>query len=120
MKHLLFAAAVVVAPALLVAACAIQLRSDQDSALTASSVLQSCDPVASEHRRAVTSEHVAELQECRRGRTAENLRRFIGQRKATAAPADAQPGSLNPSSAQPKDSERALRDRSPAATWEGK
>ena len=105
MKHLLSTAAVVVAPALLVAACAIQLRSDQDS--------------ASEHRRAVVSEHVSELQECRRGRTAENLRRFIGQRKATAAPADAQRGSLSPSSAQPMDPERALRD-TPASTWEGK
>jgi hypothetical protein len=113
MKHLLFAAAVVVAPALLVAACAIQLRRDEDSALPASSVLlllKSCDPVASEHSGAM---HVSELQECRRARTAENLRRFIGQRKATAAPADAQPGSLRPSSAQPMDRERA-------ATLEGK
>jgi conjugative transfer region protein TrbK len=83
-KRRLFAAATVaVVPALVVAACAIQLRGNDDSAPAGSSVTQASDPVAAELERCrtVTSEQAADIQECRRIWT-ENRRRFLGQRKA--------------------------------------
>ena len=103
-RRLLFVVTVAVVPAF-VAACAIQLRGDDNSALGASPVTQLRDPVAAELERCrtVSSEQVADIQECRRV-WAENRRRFLGQRKAPAAPSgDAQPSTLGPSPAQRKD-----------------
>jgi conjugative transfer region protein TrbK len=115
-KCLLFVATAAVVPALVVAACAIQLRGHDDSALAASSVTPVTDPVAAELERCrtVTSEQVADIEECRRV-WAESRRRFLGQRKAAGAPSvDAQPST--PTSAQPKDRGRVLGDRPPSAT----
>ncbi|WP_442894398.1 putative entry exclusion protein TrbK-alt [Bradyrhizobium sp. AZCC 1708] len=115
--RLLLAATAAVVPTLVVAACAIQLRGDDDSALGPSSVTQR-DPVAAEldRCRTVTPEQVADIQECRRV-WAENRRRFLGQRKASGAPSvDGQPSTLTSSSAQPKDPGRVLQDRPASAT----
>ena len=117
-RRLLLAATAAVAPALVVTACAIQLRGDDNSALGASSVTQLRDPVAAELERCrtVTSEQVADIQECRRV-WAESRRRFLGQRKAPGAPSvDAQPSTPTSSSAQPKDRGHVLGDRPPSAT----
>lgn len=109
-RRALLAATLAAAPALVVAACAIQLRGDEDRGPMAASIAQSRDvvPVELERCRAVTAEQAAELQECRRI-WAENRRRFLGQSKAPAAPsADAPPGTPGPWSAQPKDPGRVI------------
>jgi conjugative transfer region protein TrbK len=112
-KRLLFVATAAVVPALVVAACAIQLRGHDDSTLAASSVTPVTDPVAAELERCrtVTSEQVAELQECRRV-WAEHRRRFLGQKKAPAVPSiDRQPSTPPAVSARSKAiPERVLPD----------
>lgn len=116
--RLLLAAIAAVASALVVTSCAIQLRGDADSALSPSSLTQLRAPVAAELERcrAVTSEQVANIQECRRV-WVENRRRFLGQSKAAGAPSvDAQPSTAPSSSAQPKDPGRLLLHSSPSAT----
>ncbi|WP_442895549.1 putative entry exclusion protein TrbK-alt [Bradyrhizobium sp. AZCC 1719] len=117
-RRLLFAATTAVVSALVVAACAIQLRGDDDSAVAATSVTQLRDPVAAELERCrtVTSEQVADIQECRRV-WAENRRRFLGQRKAPGAPSiDAQSSTTGPSSVPSKDPRRDFWDTTPVAT----
>jgi conjugative transfer region protein TrbK len=117
-RRLLFAATTAVVPTLVVAACAIQLRGDDDIPPARSSVTQAPDPGAAQLKRCrtVTSEHAAELQECRRVWT-ENRRRFIGVGKAPAAPSvDAQPSAPPPLSAQPKDPGRLPLGGPPVAT----
>jgi conjugative transfer region protein TrbK len=118
--RLLLAAIAAVASALVVTACAIQLRGDADSAVWASPVTLLRDPVAAELERCrtVTSEQVANIQECRRV-WMENRRRFLGQSKAAGAPSvDAQPSTPTSSSAQPKDLGPVLQHSSPSATAE--
>jgi conjugative transfer region protein TrbK len=103
-KRLLFVATAAVVPALVVAACAIQLRGHDDSVMAASSITPVIDPVAGELERCrtVTSEQEAELQACRRV-WAEHRRRFLGQKKAPAVPSiDRQPSTPPALSAQSK------------------
>ena len=117
-KRLLFAATVAVVPTMVVAACAIQLRGNDDPAPAGSSVTQAHDPVAAELERCrtVISEQAADIWECRRV-WAENRRRFLGHRKAPAAPSvDAQPNVPPLSSAPPKGPGRVLGGRSPVTT----
>jgi conjugative transfer region protein TrbK len=95
------AAAVLV---LVVAACTIQLRGDSDGPPAGSSASRATNPLGAELERCrkVTSEQVAELQECRLI-WAENRRRFLGSKRTPGVTsADAQPGSPTPSLAQPK------------------
>jgi conjugative transfer region protein TrbK len=89
---------------ILVTACTIQLRGNSDAPPARSSSSRVTNPLGGELERCrkVTSEQVAELQECRLI-WAENRRRFLGSKKMSAASsADAQPGSPTPSLAQPK------------------
>jgi conjugative transfer region protein TrbK len=91
-------------PVFAIAACTIQLRGDSDGRPVGSSASRATNPLGTELERCrkVTSEQVAELQECRLI-WAENRRRFIGSKKPSAASSvDAQPGSPTPSLAQPK------------------
>jgi conjugative transfer region protein TrbK len=116
-SRLLFTASAAVVSAFVVAACAIQLRGDDDSAVVASSLTQLRDPVTAELARCqtITLEQVTDIQECRRV-WAENRRRFLGKRKAPAASSvDVQPSSSAPSSAQPKDPGRLPQGRLPVA-----
>ncbi|WP_456631496.1 putative entry exclusion protein TrbK-alt [Bradyrhizobium sp. URHC0002] len=117
-KQLLVVATAIIVPAFFVAACAIQLRGDGGGVAVGSSLTQATDPAAAELERCrtVSSEQAAELQECRRV-WAENRRRFLGQRKAPAAPfINAQPNAPPPSSAPHKDPGRVLGARPPLAT----
>lgn len=117
---LVLAAIAAVASALVVTACAIQLRGDVDSAVWASPVTLLRDPVAAELERCrtVTSEQMANIQECRRV-WMENRRRFLGQSRAAGAPfVDAQPSTPTSSSAQLKDLGPVLQHSSPSAAAE--
>jgi conjugative transfer region protein TrbK len=110
--------AAVAAPVLVIAACAIQLRGDDDGPSPGSLASRTTNPLAAEldRCRKVTSGQVAELRECRLV-WAENRRRFLGSRKAPAAPsATLGPMSPTTSSAQPKDPERLLQGWPPVAT----
>ena len=114
LKRLVFVSTAAIVPSLIVAACAIQLRGDDDRPPAASSASRTTDSVAPELERcrAVTPEQVADIQKCRRI-WAENRRRFLGQKKVAGAPsADTQPN-IPP---QPKDPGGVLRDRPPVAT----
>ena len=116
--RLLLAGIAAIAPALVVAACAIQLRGEGDSTPSGIAGTQATDPVAAglDRCRTVTSEQAAELQKCRRV-WAENRRRFLGHSKEPVAPSIHSEPNLPPvSSAQPKDPERALGGRPPVAT----
>jgi len=104
---------------LVVAACTIQLRGDSDGPPAGSSASRATNPLGAklEHCRKVTSEQVAELQECRLI-WAENRRRFLGSKKTPAVSSvDAQPSSPTPSLAQPKNLDR-LPQGWPVATPE--
>ena len=118
-KRLLFVATAAIVLAFVIAACAIQLRGDDDSAQPASPVTQSRNTIAAELERCrevITSEQAAELHECRRV-WAENRRRFLGKRKSSAASSvDAQSNTPALSSRQHKDPERVLGDRPSVAT----
>ena len=117
-KRLLFVATAAIVPGLVVAACAIQLRGEGEHAAMGSPASMAADPLAAklEHCRTVTSEQLEDIQECRRV-WAESRRRFLGQRKTPAAPSvDAQPNAPAPSSTQPKDPGRVLREGPPVAT----
>jgi conjugative transfer region protein TrbK len=114
-RRLLLAATAAVVSTLVVAACAIQLRSDEDSALAAAPVTQTRNSVAVELERcrSVTLEQVADIQECRRA-WAENSRRFLGQSNAPAAASvTAQSNSTASAPAQRKDPGRDLKDSHP-------
>jgi conjugative transfer region protein TrbK len=109
---MLLAATAAVVPALVVAACAIPLRSDDGSALAATSTTQTRKSVAVELERcrSVTLEQVADIQECRRAWT-ENSRRFLGQSKAPAAPSvNAQSNATSSAPAQRKYPGRVLKE----------
>jgi len=114
-RRLLLAATAAVVSTLVVAACAIQLRSDDDSTLAAAPVTQTRNSVAVELERcrSVTLEQVADIKECRRA-WAESSRRFLGQRKAPAAPpVNAQSNSTASAPAQRKDPGRVLQESRP-------
>jgi conjugative transfer region protein TrbK len=109
-----------VIPVLVVAACTIQLRGDSDGPPAGSSASRATSPVGAELERCrkVTSEQVAELWECRLI-WAENRRRFLGSKKTPAVSSvDAQPSSLTPSLAQPKNPDRLPQGWPPVATPE--
>lgn len=113
-----FTAAIV--SVLFAAACTIQLRGDSDGPLAGSSASRVASPLGGELERCrkVTSEQVAELQECRLI-WAENRRRFLGSKKTPGVTsADAQPGSPTPSLAQPKYPDRLPQGWPPVATPE--
>jgi len=107
-------------PVLIVAACTIQLRGDNDSPPARSSASRVTSPLGAELERCrkVTSEQVAELQGCRLI-WAENRRRFLGSKKTpTVTSVDAQPSSPTPSLAQPKNPGRLPQGWPPIATPE--
>jgi len=81
---------------LVVAACAIQLRNNEDGGPIASPASQEADPFAAELKRCrtVTSEQSAELENCRRV-WAENRRRFLTSTKPNwSAPPNGKPTEL--------------------------
>jgi conjugative transfer region protein TrbK len=105
---------------ILVAACTVQLRGDGDGPPARSSASRATSALGGEleRRRKVTSEQVAELQECRLI-WAENRRRFLGSKRTSAASSvDPQPGSPTPSLAQPKNLDRLPQGWPPVATPE--
>jgi conjugative transfer region protein TrbK len=117
-KPVLFVLIAAVVPTLVVAACAIQLRGDSDGLSAGSPASRATNPLGAklEHCRKVTSEQVAELQECRLI-WAENRRRFLGSKKTPAVSSvDAQPGSPTPSLVQPKNLDRLPQGWPPVAT----
>jgi conjugative transfer region protein TrbK len=119
-KRVLFVLIAAVVPTLVVAACEIQLRGDSDGPPAGSSASRATDPLGAELERCrkVTSEQVAELQECRLI-WAENRRRFLGSKKTPAVSSvDAQPGNLTPSLVQPKNPGRLPQGWPPVATPE--
>ena len=106
-KRRMFATTAVVVPALVVAACTIQLRGDSGGPPAGSSASLVTNPLGAELERCrkVTSEQVAELQECRLI-WAENRRRFLGKKSPAVSSVDAQPSSRASSLAQPKKLDR--------------
>jgi len=92
---------------LVMAACAIQLRSDGDEAASNSAGPQTTGALASSlaRCRTVTPEQTATYDDCRRI-WAENRRRFFGPRKSTAAPASNAPLNDQTSELPPKDQSR--------------
>jgi conjugative transfer region protein TrbK len=119
LKQGMFVTTAAVVSVLVVAACTVQLRGDSDGPPAGSSASRATNALGAklEHCRKVTSEQVAELQECRLI-WAENRRRFLGSKKTpTATSADAQPSSPTPSLAQPKNLDR-LPQGWPVATPE--
>jgi conjugative transfer region protein TrbK len=71
---------------LVVAACAIQLRGDEDQAKSAPSADQASDPLATKlaECRSVTYEQKDALSECRKA-WAEKRRQFLGQKASSAS-----------------------------------
>ena len=118
-KRVMFVIRAVVIPVLVVAACTIQLRGDSDGPPARSSASRATSPLGDELERCrkVTSEQVAELQECRLI-WAENRRRFLGSKKTPGVTsADGQPGPTPPLT-QPKHPDRLPRGWPPVATPE--
>jgi conjugative transfer region protein TrbK len=116
----MFVTTAAVVSVLLVAACTIQLRGDSDAPPARPSASPATSPLGGELERCrkVTSEQVAELQECRLI-WAENRRRFLGSKKTPGVTsADAQPDSPTPSLAQPKHPDRFPQGWPPVATPE--
>jgi conjugative transfer region protein TrbK len=94
---------------LVLAACAIKLRGDEDQ-FSASPSIQDADPLAAAlvRCRTVTPEQKEGLAECRRI-WAEQRRQFLGQSKApapTAHPNDNAPNGQPPASSPRKDKSR--------------
>jgi conjugative transfer region protein TrbK len=120
-KQVMFVTTAAAVPVLAVAACTIQLRGDSDGRPAGSSASRATNPVGGELERCrkVTSEQVAELQECRLI-WAENRRRFLGSKKTPAVSSvDAQPSSSpTPSLAQPKNPDRLPQGWPPVVTPE--
>ena len=120
LKRVMLVTTAAAVPILVVAACTIQLRGDSDGPPARSSASRATSPLGGELERCrkVTSEQVAELQECRLI-WAENRRRFLGSKKTPGVTsADAQPGSPTPSLAQPKHPDRLPQGWPPVATPE--
>jgi conjugative transfer region protein TrbK len=92
---------------LVMAACAIQLRSDGDEAASNSAGPQTTGALASSlaRCRTVTPEQTATYDDCRRI-WAENRHRFFGQKGSVTAPAGSDALSSQPSESPPKDQSR--------------
>ena len=119
-KRRMFVTTVAAVPALVVAACTIQLRGDGDGPPAGSSASRVTRPLGAELEgcRKVTSEQVAELQECRLI-WAENRRRFLESKKPPAASSvDSQPSRPTPSLAEPKNPDRLPQGWPPVETPE--
>jgi conjugative transfer region protein TrbK len=119
-KRIMFVTTAAAVPVLVITACTIQLRGDSDGRPAGSSPSRATSPIGTELERCrrVTSEQVAELQECRLI-WAENRRRFLGSKKTPGVTsADAQPGSPRPSLAEPKNPDRLPQGWPPVATPE--
>ena len=89
MKNMTFdrlpAMAAMVLIVLIVAACAIRLRDDENQTTSPTSSDQASDPLAAKlaECRSVTSEQKETLSECRKA-WAEKRRQFLGQRSSTS------------------------------------
>src|SRR6266851_756122 len=95
---------------LVVAACAIKLRDDEEQASSASPVSEDPNPLAAElaRCRSVTSEQKDALEKCRRV-WAEQRRQFLGQSKPptpTSHPDDSAPNIGFPAPGPRKDKSR--------------
>ena len=92
---------------LVMAACAIQLRSDGEETASNSAGPQAMGALASSlaRCRAVKPEQTATYDDCRTI-WAENRRRFFGQKGSAAAPAGSDAISNQPSEMPPKDQSR--------------
>jgi conjugative transfer region protein TrbK len=119
LQRIIFVITGAVVPLLAVAACTIQLRGDGDSPPAGSLASRAINPLGAklERCRKVTSEQVAELQECR-PIWAENRRRFLGSKTSSATSADDQSSSPTPALAQPKNLDRLPQGWPPNATQE--
>lgn len=120
LKRIIFVIMAAAVPLLVVAACTIQLRGDGDRPPAGSSASRAINPLGAklEHCRKVTSEQVAELQECRLI-WAENRRRFLGSKKTSpVTSADDQSSSPATALAQPKNLDRLPQGWPPVATPE--
>ena len=106
LKRMMFVTTAAAVP-VLVTTCTIQLRGDSDGPSAGSSASRVTNPLGAELERCrkVTSEQVAELQECRLI-WAVNRRRFLGSKTPAVSSVDAQRGSPTPSLAQPKNPDR--------------
>ena len=118
-KRGMFVTAAVTVPILVIAACTVQLRGDDDGAPAGSSASRTANPLGAklERCRKVTSEQVAELRECRLIWT-ENRRRFLGSKTPAGSSVDAQPSSPTPSVAQPNNPGRLPESGALVATPE--
>jgi conjugative transfer region protein TrbK len=120
LKRVMLVTTAAAVSSLAVAACTIRLRGDRDGQPARLSASRATSPLGGELERCrkVTSEQVAELQECRLI-WAENRRRFLGSKKTTGVTsADAQLGRPTPSLAQPKHPDPLPQGWSPVATPE--
>jgi conjugative transfer region protein TrbK len=99
---------------LVVAACAIKLRDDEDQTSSASPASEGSDPLAAEFARCrtVTPEQKDALAECRRI-WSEQRRQFLGQKKTptTAQPNDGAPSMQSSTAGPRKDDSRLPQDR---------
>jgi conjugative transfer region protein TrbK len=107
---------------LVVAACAIKLRGDEDQ-ISALPSAQEVDPLAAElaRCRSVTPEQTDALEECRRV-WAEQRRQFLGQSKTrspTSHPDNNAPNIGVPASGSRKDESRLPQGRPSIPTLEG-
>ena len=119
-KRGMFVTTAAVVSVLVVADCTIQLRGDSDGPPAGSSASRTTNPLGAklENCRKVTSEQVAELQECRLI-WAENRQRFLGSKKTPfVTSADAQSSSPTPALAQPKNPNHLPQGWPPVATQE--
>jgi conjugative transfer region protein TrbK len=120
LKRIIVVVTGAIVPLMVGAACTIQLRGESDSPPAGSSASRAINPLGAklEHCRKVTSEQMAELQECRLI-WAENRRRFLGSRKTSpVTSADDQSGSPATALAQPKNLDRLPQGWPPVATPE--
>jgi conjugative transfer region protein TrbK len=105
LQRLIFVAAMMLV-ILVVAACAIRLRGNEDQIKSSASADQAADPLATKlaECRSVTYEQADALSECRNA-WAENRRQFLGQ-KPSASPKMGNPQEGSSLSVPPKDESR--------------
>jgi conjugative transfer region protein TrbK len=106
---------------LIVAACAIKLRGDEDQTASVSGMSRDANPLAAElaRCRTVTSEQTDALAECRRV-WAEQRRQFLGRSKTPSAhPNDGAPNMRSPAPAPRKDESRLPQGWPSVPTGEG-
>jgi len=108
---------------LVVAACVIKLRDDEEQTSSASPAPQEADPLVAELARCrmVTSEQKDALDECRRIWAAQR-RQFLGQKKTptpTGLPNDNAPNIRFPAPGPRKDESRLPQGWPSVPTWDG-